>query len=69
MSRLLSRFSINIQVGLIGAVALLGFVLIGVLFLGRRLSAIRCSRRTGLGDGRPRGDKANHQRSAATPRV
>jgi methyl-accepting chemotaxis protein len=32
MSRLLSRFSINIQVGLIGAVALLGFVLIGVLF-------------------------------------
>jgi methyl-accepting chemotaxis protein len=33
MSRLLSRFAINIQVGTIGAVALLGFVLIGILCL------------------------------------
>jgi methyl-accepting chemotaxis protein len=33
MNRLLSRFSINTQVGVIGATALLGFVLIGMLYL------------------------------------
>jgi methyl-accepting chemotaxis protein len=32
MHRLLSRFTISIQVGVIGATALLGFVLIGILF-------------------------------------
>jgi methyl-accepting chemotaxis protein len=33
MNRILSRFGINIQVGVIGATALLGFVLIGMLYL------------------------------------
>jgi methyl-accepting chemotaxis protein len=42
VSRLLSRFDINIQVGVIGVVALLGFVLIGILYFGgsgRQLSS------------------------------
>jgi hypothetical protein len=32
MSRLLSHFGISIQVGVIGAIALLGFVLIGIIY-------------------------------------
>ncbi len=34
MGRLLSRFGIGVQVGLIGAVALFGFVLVGMLYSG-----------------------------------